>query len=296
MVRGSNVKKFALAIILALGSAAVAHAAVTGTTMVSPAPGSTLTSPTITFTWNAGAAGTTGYGLNVGTTLGGADLINIGPLQGTSVTVNVPTNVTTIYVRLWTELGANCSTACAFNDYIYTESIVPTSALTGLSCTAPSSATVACTVTIAPAAPSGGVVVTLLSGSNAITVPSSVTVAAGDTSASFSGTVNPVVLTAQAGTVTETSTVNLAAVVTVAYEVNLTWDAPETSPDPVVGYEVFRAPGDSTMYSQINIDPVTVTAFTDDAVVEGTYDYVVESVDAAGINSAPSNVAQVPVP
>ena len=92
------------------------------------------------------------------------------------------------------------------------------------------------------------------------------------------------------------SGVNLAAVVTVAYEVNLTWDAPETSPDPVVGYEVFRAPGDSTMYSQINIDPVTVTAFTDDAVVEGTYDYVVESVDAAGINSAPSNVAQVPVP
>jgi putative intracellular protease/amidase len=109
--------------------------------------------------------------------------------------------------------------------------------------------------------------------------------------------VNPVAITAQAGTVTETSTINLAAQVTVAYEVNLTWDAPAASSDPVVGYDAFRAPGGSSVYAQINSGPVTVTAFTDDAVVEGnTYDYLVEGVDAAGNNSVPSNMAAVAVP
>ena len=84
----------------------------------SPAPGGTLTSASTTFTWNAGPAGTTGYGLNVGTSLGGSNLVNIGPLSGTSVTVNLPTNGTTIYVRLWTILN---STTYLSNDYTYTE-------------------------------------------------------------------------------------------------------------------------------------------------------------------------------
>jgi kumamolisin len=86
--------------------------------ITSPAPGSTLTSASTTFTWNAGPAGTTGYGLNVGTSLGGANLVNIGPLSGTSVTVKLPTNGTAIYVRLWTELSGNIY---LYNDYTYTE-------------------------------------------------------------------------------------------------------------------------------------------------------------------------------
>jgi hypothetical protein len=84
----------------------------------SPTPGSTLTSASTTFTWNAGPAGTTGYGLNVGTSLGGANLVNIGPLSGTSVTVNLPTNGTPIFVRLWTILNG---TTYLYNDYTYTE-------------------------------------------------------------------------------------------------------------------------------------------------------------------------------
>jgi hypothetical protein len=88
-------------------------------TITSPTPGSTLTSASTTFTWNAGPAGTTGYGLNVGTTgVGSANLVNIGPLSGTSVTVNLPTNGTTIYVRLWTELSGP---TYLYNDYTYTE-------------------------------------------------------------------------------------------------------------------------------------------------------------------------------
>jgi hypothetical protein len=89
--------------------------------ITSPSPGSILTSASTTFTWNPGPAGTTGYGLNVGTTgVGSADLVNIAPLplSPTSVTVNLPTNGTLIYVRLWTIL--NGSTYLP-NDYTYTE-------------------------------------------------------------------------------------------------------------------------------------------------------------------------------
>ena len=84
-----------------------------------PTNTSTLTSASTTFTWSAGPDGTTGYGLNVGTTgIGSADLINIGLLSGTSVTVNLPTNGTPIYVRLWTILNG---TTYLYNDYTYTE-------------------------------------------------------------------------------------------------------------------------------------------------------------------------------
>ncbi len=110
-------------------------------TMIGPAPGSILTSASTTFTWNAGPAGTTGYGLNVGTTPGGTDLVNIGPLAGTSVTVNLPTNGATIYVRLWTEFAGP---TYFYNDYTYTEftqlasaisSPAPSSTLTSASTT-----------------------------------------------------------------------------------------------------------------------------------------------------------------
>jgi hypothetical protein len=88
--------------------------------ITSPMPGSVLTSASTTFTWNPGPVGTTGYGLNVGTSPGGADLVNIGPLplSPTSVTVNLPTNGTLIYVRLWTILSGPTYLE---NDYNYTE-------------------------------------------------------------------------------------------------------------------------------------------------------------------------------
>ena len=44
----------------------------------------------------------TGYYLHMGTSVGADDLVNIGPLSGTSATVTLPTNGATIYVRLWT--------------------------------------------------------------------------------------------------------------------------------------------------------------------------------------------------
>jgi hypothetical protein len=73
--------------------------------ITSPTNGSMLTGASTTFTWSAGTGGVTGYYLHVGTTPGGVDLVNIGPLSGTSVTVNLPTNGTTIYVQLETHIG-----------------------------------------------------------------------------------------------------------------------------------------------------------------------------------------------
>ncbi len=43
----------------------------------------------------------------------------MGPLTGTSATVSLPTNVATIYVRLWTLI--NGGTTQLHNDYTYTE-------------------------------------------------------------------------------------------------------------------------------------------------------------------------------
>ncbi len=85
--------------------------------IVSPTPGSTLTAASTTFTWNAGPSGTTGYYLWVGTSPAPLNLVNIGPLPGTSATVNLPTNGSTISVRLWTVING-CT--YFYNDYTYT--------------------------------------------------------------------------------------------------------------------------------------------------------------------------------
>jgi kumamolisin len=97
-------------------------------TMTGPTPGSTLTSASTTFTWNAGPAGTTGYYLWIGTSLGTANLVNIGPLSGTSATVNLPTNGATVYVRLWTVING---TTLLSNDYTYTEFTQSAATMTG---------------------------------------------------------------------------------------------------------------------------------------------------------------------
>jgi fibronectin type 3 domain-containing protein len=65
----------------------------------------------------------------------------------------------------------------------------------------------------------------------------------------------------------------------------------------VAGYNVYRAPSGSTSYQQINPSLVTLTSYSDTSVQDGqTYDYIVESVDAEGNTSSPSNMASVPIP
>jgi len=117
---------------------------------------------------------------------------------------------------------------------------------------------------------------------------------------------NPIVTGPATGTLTIVSTsltnpvtvINLSGKgVAASYEVDLTWDAPTISPDPVVGYIVFRSPSGTALFAPINVAVVTQTRFIDTSVKSGqSYDYLVESVDAAGIESAPSNTATAVIP
>ena len=86
-------------------------------TMYSPSPGSTLTSATTTFRWNAGFTGVSSYYLWIGTTPGGYDVANMGLFTGTSATVNLPENGATIHVRLWSWINGTP----LYNDYTYIE-------------------------------------------------------------------------------------------------------------------------------------------------------------------------------
>lgn len=83
-----------------------------------------------------------------------------------------------------------------------------------------------------------------------------------------------------------------------SYEVLLTWDAPASSTDPVAGYNVYRSPSGQSAYQLIGSSAGLATAYTDaNNIVNGqSYDYIVESVDATGNESLPSNMASVLIP
>ena len=117
---------------------------------------------------------------------------------------------------------------------------------------------------------------------------------------------DPTTAASESGTLTivSTSTTNPTDVVTLtgtgvatAYQVNLNWDAPTSSPDPVAGYNVYRTLSGGTSYQQINPSELTQASYEDTSVQTGQiYDYIVESVDAEGNTSAPSNMASVTIP
>ena len=126
-------------------------------------------------------------------------------------------------------------------------------------------------------------------------------------SATISVQFDPTVTGAASGTLTivstsltnPTVTIGLSGtgVAAVAYQVDLSWDPPTSSPDPVAGYNVYRSPSGASAYVQLNSTVVTQTTYVDSNVQDGqTYDYIVESVDAAGVASVPSNTAVVPIP
>jgi hypothetical protein len=104
-------------------------------------------------------------------------------------------------------------------------------------------------------------------------------------------------------TITSNSSVNGTALVvlggtgeTPAFAVDLSWDAPVNSPDPVAGYNVYRAPSGGTMYQLLNPASFTATTYQDPEVVTGdVYDYYIVSVDAAGVESVPSNIVSLTI-
>jgi hypothetical protein len=82
-----------------------------------------------------------------------------------------------------------------------------------------------------------------------------------------------------------------------SYSVSLNWQAPASSTDPVTGYNIYRSPSGSSTYQLLSSLSSTQLSYTDNSVQGGqTYNYMVESVDASGVESVPSNMASVSVP
>ncbi len=95
-----------------------------------------------------------------------------------------------------------------------------------------------------------------------------------------------------------TSTIALSGTGTTAggYEVQLNWAAPASSGDAVAGYNVYRA-ANGGAYQKLNASANQPATYTDTTVQSGTtYTYEVMSVDASGVQSAPSNVYSAAVP
>ena len=110
---------------------------------------------------------------------------------------------------------------------------------------------------------------------------------------------DPSTADAAAGTVALSSNCSMGAMIVTlsgtgatatSYEVQLSWAAPASSSDPVVGYHIYRANSGGS-YQLLNSSVNQPTAYNDTTVQAGaTYNYEVTSVDAAGVESAPSNV------
>jgi hypothetical protein len=139
-----------------------------------------------------------------------------------------------------------------------------------------------------------------------------------DSAATFPLTLNPnqsVTLTVQfdptaAGAAAGTLTVNSNSATggatqvqlsgtgtTVQHSVDLNWDSPASSSDPVAGYNVYRSADGGGSFSKLNSSPGTQVNYTDDAVQSGsTYIYQVKSVDATGVESSASNQISLTIP
>jgi Abnormal spindle-like microcephaly-assoc'd, ASPM-SPD-2-Hydin/Fibronectin type III domain len=83
----------------------------------------------------------------------------------------------------------------------------------------------------------------------------------------------------------------------VSHEVDLSWNPPDSSSDPLAGYQIYRASANSGSFSLLNSSLNTQASYVDTTVQSATtYDYVVKTVDTAGIESPPSNTTTVTIP
>jgi fibronectin type 3 domain-containing protein len=82
-----------------------------------------------------------------------------------------------------------------------------------------------------------------------------------------------------------------------SHQVTLSWDAPGSSSDPVVGYDIYRAAGGSSTYQLLNSSANTQTTYVDTNVQANlTYVYFVTSVDSSGVQSVFSNQVTATIP
>ncbi|HVU45136.1 MAG TPA: choice-of-anchor D domain-containing protein [Terracidiphilus sp.] len=104
-------------------------------------------------------------------------------------------------------------------------------------------------------------------------------------------------------TISSNSSTNSTAIVALSgtgeatYQVAISWAAPANSADPVAGYNVYRSPTGSSSYQLVTSVGSSQLTYSDTEVQTGqAYSYIVQSVDASGNESAPSNVASVTIP
>ena len=81
------------------------------------------------------------------------------------------------------------------------------------------------------------------------------------------------------------------------HEVDLSWEAPSSSSDPVAGYNIYRSTNGGSSFTKLNSSPDSQVSYTDSTVQSGTtYVYEVKSVDASGAGSSASNQITMNVP
>jgi hypothetical protein len=93
--------------------------------ITNPADGSTFSSASIAFNWNA-IAGATQYAMWAGTTPGGSELYAMIEGGNRSRTLIMPTDGNSVHVRLWALIGGTWQ---AVNDYSYTAAPTPVKAV-----------------------------------------------------------------------------------------------------------------------------------------------------------------------
>lgn len=82
------------------------------------------------------------------------------------------------------------------------------------------------------------------------------------------------------------------------YSVQLSWDIPTSTTDPIAGYHVYRAAGSAGTYQLISsVSGSTTSTYQDSSVQSGaSYTYEVRAVDTSGVESAPSNTSTASIP
>jgi fibronectin type 3 domain-containing protein len=82
-----------------------------------------------------------------------------------------------------------------------------------------------------------------------------------------------------------------------SHQVTLSWDAPSSSSDPVVGYDIYRATSGGSTYELLNSSTDAQTTYVDTNVqANASYVYYVTSVDSSGVQSSSSNVVTASIP
>jgi hypothetical protein len=82
-----------------------------------------------------------------------------------------------------------------------------------------------------------------------------------------------------------------------SHQVSLSWDAPSSSPDPVVGYDIYRATSGGSTYELLNSSTDAETTYIDTNVQANvSYVYYVTSVDSSGVQSSSSNLVTTLIP